>query len=299
MTLHPATTPQPLAVSLIQMAMSSDRQKNLERACELVERAARMGADIVVLPELFQTPYFCVESSCGIDYQEDRSGESMKRLSRIARKLSIVLVAGSFYDRDGFNTSLVFDTDGSLCGTYEKSHIPQDPGFHEKEYFRPGTTGIMVIPTSKIRLSVLICFDQWFPEAARIAALSGAELLVYPTAIGNVDQCGQPEGNWHDAWETVQRGHAIANCLPIAVANRVGTEGSSHFWGGSFVCDAFGKILSKGGAGEEIVTASIDRAHGPMVQREWGFLRNRRPDLYGALIEDVKKDTDEDGDSSR
>lgn len=279
----------PLTISLVQMAMSAEREQNFIKACALTRRAAEEGADIVVLSELFQTPYFCVEPTSAVDYREDQDSDAMTRLSALAKELKIVLVAGSIYDKNRYNAAIVFDTDGSVCGTYQKSHIPQDPGFHEKEYFEPGSTGFLVFNTSKIRLSVLICFDQWFPEAARVAALKGAELLIYPTAIGNVDQCGQPEGNWHDAWETIQRSHAIANCVPVAVANRVGTEGSSHFWGGSFVCDAFGKILTKGGTGEEIVTATIDLSHGPMVEREWGFRRNRRPDLYADIVAPVQR----------
>ena len=199
---------------------------------------------------------------------------------------------GSFYEGGQYNTAAVFDVDGSLCGTYRKSHIPQDPGFYEQEYFKPGDTGFRVFETAKLRLSVLICFDQWFPEAARCASLQGAELLVYPTAIGNVDGCGQPTGHWQEAWEISQRAHAIANSVPVAVANRVGSEEESRFWGGSFICDAFGKILSKGGVADEIVMATIDRNHGPIVSEEWGFLRNRRPDLYGAIVAPVVKDAD-------
>jgi agmatine deiminase len=298
--MTPPITPTPLAptapvtIALIQMAMSDDLSSNLARACDRIRVAVAAGAEVVVLPELFRTPYFCVqnfqqEAQIGARYGEVISDRAMMAIGELAGKLGVVIVAGSFYEAGRYNTAAVFDVDGSLCGTYRKSHIPQDPGFYEQEYFEPGDTGFMVFDTAKLRVSVLICFDQWFPEAARCATLQGAELLVYPTAIGNVDSCGQPTGHWQEAWEISQRAHAIANSVPVAVANRVGSEGESRFWGGSFVCDAFGKILAKGGVADEIVLATIDRNHGPTVCQEWGFIRNRRPDLYGAIVAPVVK----------
>jgi agmatine deiminase len=274
------------------MAMGADMAANLEKAVAGIRAAAQRGAEIVALPELFRSPYFCVQHECPVDYTDEIPGPVTDTLCSLSRTLGIVIVGGSIFERTSpsaarYNTALVFDTDGSIAGSYRKSHIPHDEAFFEKDYFAPGDTGFKVFKTAKGAISVLICFDQWFPEAARACALDGAEIIFYPTAIGNVDGLGQPEGNWHDAWETVQRGHAIANNVVVAAINRVGTEGTSHFWGGSFICDAFGTVLSRGGVGEEVIVSSIDKSHAPLVREGWGFIRNRRPELYTPLTKRI------------
>jgi agmatine deiminase len=276
---------RPLVLGLVQMAMSEDMDINLNNALEYCSQLATNGAELIILPELFRSPYFCVTEKCEANYSDPLDGVVFQSFSKLAKEKKVVIVAGSIFEDGKYNTSMVFDTDGSLAGYYRKSHIPNDPGFYEKSYFTPGDTGFKVFTTSKLKFSVLICFDQWFPEAARVAALNGAELLVYPTAIGNVDGVGQPEGNWREAWETVQRAHGIANCIPVASVNRVGTEGTSHFWGNSFVSDAFGYVITKAGQGVELLLTTIDLDHGPMIQREWLFKTSRRVDLYGKIVE--------------
>ena len=277
-----------IKLALIQMSMDNDILDNREKAFRMVEDAAKK-ADIVCLPELFTTPYFCRERKCGKDYSEMIPGPTSNALSKLAEELEIVLVAGSIYERTSsgknFNTSLTYGTQGELLCKYRKIHIPQDEGFFEKDYFAPGDLGFQVADAGTCRISPQICYDQWFPEAARTSALMGSELIVYPTAIANVKGVGEQDGNWHDAWETVMRGSAIANAIPIAAVNRVGTEGISEFWGGSFVCDGFGKILAKAGNKEEIITASVDLEHGKRIREGWMFFQNRRPEQYGKLTE--------------
>jgi agmatine deiminase len=177
----------------------------------------------------------------------------------------------------------VFRKDGTLLGHYRKTHIPHDEGFFEQNYFTPGDSGFVVFDTGIAKIGVLICYDQWFPEAARAMALAGAEVIFYPTAIGAVEGLPQSEGDWQTSWEAVQRGHAIANNVAVAAINRVGTEGRSMFWGGSFLYDAFGKLIAHGGNGEEIVVGTVDLELNSIVREGWGFFRNRRPEAYGAL----------------
>jgi agmatine deiminase len=267
-------------IGLVQMSMVNDMELNLTKAINGIEKLAEMGAEIVALPELFRTPYFCNQETCNYDYEEAISGDTINTLALLAKNLGIVLVAGSIYEKGGYNTSVVIDTTGEILGNYRKSHIPNDEGFFEKNYFTEGNTGVKVFNTTKGKISVLICFDQWFPEVARIAALKGAEIIFYPTAIGNVNQMIQTDGNWLEAWETVQRGHAIANSVVVAVINRVGTEGDSIFWGSSFICDAFGKVLTRGGVAEELILSEVDLNHGNIVGDSWGFFRCRRPETY-------------------
>lgn len=273
------------------MAMSLDVESNLRKAVRMSEEAAALGARVVCLPELFTTPYFPREED------PERKGERggllntipglvTEELSALALRTDMVVIGGSIYeaaDEELFNTATVFDRDGRLIGIYRKTHIPHDEGFYEKHYFSPGNTGFKVLQTSVGRISPLICYDQWFPEAARSVALLGTEMVFYPTAIGNVRGIGQAEGDWQQAWENVMRGHAIANAMPLAAVNRVGTEGDTEFFGGSFVCDAFGKTLVRGGKDEEIVLAEVDLEHGPKVREGWRFFHNRRPECYGAL----------------
>lgn len=282
----------PITIGLVQMAMTNEPSENLSKALTLIRKAAGRGAQIVCLPELFRSPYFCVHERSERDYVEEVNGEVYGALSSITAELQITLVAGSIYERNGekrFNTSLIFDRTGSLLGTYRKVHIPHDPGFFEQHYFEPGDLGYRVF-TSKIgsldvKIGVLICYDQWFPEAARALALEGAQIIFYPTAIATVDGIDQVEGSWQHAWRTVQCGHAVANNVVVCAANRVGREGASTFWGSSFICDAFGRVLAEGSNREEVITAEVSLEHNRHVRESWRFFYERRPDTYRKLCE--------------
>ncbi len=276
-----------IRLGLIQVSMGEEPEANLGRAMKKVRTAADCGAQIVCLPELFTTPYFPQYAGGPSGSGEPVPGPTTDRLSELARECGIVLVGGSLLEDAGdrrFNTAVVFGPDGALLGRYRKTHIPHDPHFYEQDYFSPGDTGFQVFPTPFGRVSVLICYDQWFPEAARSVALMGADLVVYPTAIGTVRGVRQREGNWHRAWETVMRGHAIANGVVVAAVNRCGEEERMRFWGGSFVCDAFGGVLQRAGLKEEIVIADIDPDHAREVREGWRFFHNRRPECYGPII---------------
>lgn len=276
-----------LRIALLQMPMAESATENYQRAEKLTAKAKAQGADIVCLPELFTTPYFCRERLDAAKYAEEIPGPTSEFLSTLARTHELPVVGGSFYERDGesfFNTSLIVEKDGTILGKYRKIHIPQDECFYEKEYFAEGDLGYLVCDTSVGKIGVLICYDQWFPEAARSLAMKGAEVIFYPTAIANVKSIEQTEGEWQSAWENVQRGHAIANGVVVAAANRVGDEGDSTFWGGSFVIDAFGKTLVRGDASEAVLIQEVDLNHGKEVKDGWGFLRNRRPDTYASLL---------------
>lgn len=275
-------------IGLIQMSMVEDANQNLARAAELAEQAAQQGAQVIALPELFTTPYFARVEKVARDYTEKIPGPSTQFLSELAKRLGVVLVAGSIYEDAGdkkFNTAMVFEKTGELLGIYRKTHIPHDPGFYECNYFAPGDTGFKVFNTSIGKIGVLICYDQWFPEAARATALLGADMIFYPTAIGTVKGLQQEEGNWQEAWENVQRGHAIANGTIVAGINRVGMEGDSTFWGGSFICNAFGKTLVRGGVSEEVVVATVDLEHNELVREGWRFFQSRRPESYSPLLD--------------
>jgi len=275
-----------LTVALIQMEIKPDRDENLKTALARVKTAAQNGAQIICLPELFRTRYFPQQVGVHVDqFAESVPGESTEVFARLARQYAAVIIvpvferspSGKFY-----NTAVVIDADGSLHAPYHKIHIPQDPGFFEKCYFYPGKH-YSVHSTRYGRIAVLICYDQWFPEAARCVALDGAEIIFYPTAIGN--PCTEPpgEGDWQEAWELIQRSHAVANSVHVAAVNRVGQEGDIRFFGGSFICDAFGKLLAHAGEKEEIVVAHIDVGMNTAVRDSWGFFRNRRPDTYGSV----------------
>ena len=184
-----------------------------------------------------------------------------------------------------YNSAVTIDTNGKILGTYHKIHIPHDPLFYEKSYFEQGGSNYEVYKTQYACIGVLICYDQWFPEAARINALKGADILFYPTAIGTVREYTSPDGDWHDAWKTIQRAHAIANGVHVAAVNRVGVEGELQFWGGSFVCDSFGKVLKEASnENEEVLVAKVDFGKNKRIQEGWGFLKNRRPDTYDLLV---------------
>ena len=278
-----------LRVALIQMACAEDPARNLSRALEAIAEAAGRGAGIVCLPELFRTRYFCQREDASLfDLAEPVPGPTTEAVARVAAKHGVAVVASIFERRAPglyHNTAAVIDADGSLAGVYRKMHIPDDPLYFEKYYFAPGDTGFLSFPTQRARVGVLVCWDQWYPEAARLTALQGAEILFYPTAIGWHHREKAEHGeSQHEAWETVQRAHAIANGVFVAAVNRVGIEEGLEFWGSSFVADPFGKVLARAGqGGEEVLIAECDLARIEDVRRNWPFLRDRRIDAYGAL----------------
>ena len=286
-------SPRPVSIALAQFAMGTEPKENLERALQGIEQSAKQGADIVCLPELFRSPYFCVKEKCERDYAEPIEGPVLKALSAAAKKLNIAVVGGSIYERATsgklYNTALVIKRDGELSGIYRKVHIPHDPAFYEQHYFEPGDLGFKVFDLGFAKVGVLICYDQWFPEAARSLALAGAEIIFYPTAIARVRHLSPIEGNWQDAWETIQRGHAIANNVVVCAANRVGTEGDSDFWGGSFIANGFGQVLARGAETQGIVRADVDLGHSNYAREGWRFFHNRRPEQYASLVERVTK----------
>lgn len=281
--------PRVTRLGLLQNRDHGSRQANLRETVAAIKAAAAEGAQVVVTQELFLTPYFCVvqDTAC-FDLAESIPGPTTDTLSKVAAENGVVLVA-SLFERAAagvyFNTAVVIDADGSLLGRYRKMHIPQDPGFEEKFYFTPGDLGFRVWNTRFGALGVLICWDQWFPEAARMATLAGAEILIYPTAIGWLPDEKEALGAaQHTAWETVQRGHAVANGCYVAAVNRVGTEGQTEFWGQSFVADPYGQLISRAPVDTEanlIVDCDLDALES--TRRIWPFLRDRRIDAYGGL----------------
>ena len=267
---------------------------NLQKALTLIGQAAQRGAQIICLQELFRSQYFCQKQDATIfDLAEPIPGPSTEALATAARQHQVVIVGSLFERRDAgvyHNTAVVLDADGSLLGTYRKMHIPDDPLYFEKYYFTPGDQGYRCFDTRYGRIGVLVCWDQRYPEGARLTALQGAKVLFYPTAIGwhpsEKDQYGTEQ---HDAWRTIQRAHAIANGVYVAAVNRVGHEGPSEggleFWGSSFVSDPFGVVLSEASNNkEEILVAECDLAHLESVRRNWPFLRDRRIDSYGPIV---------------
>lgn len=286
-----------LKAALIQQSCSSNRDENLVKTTQLVRQAAADGAQLVVLQELHTSTYFCqVESPALFDLAETIPGPSTETFGRLAADLGVVIVASLFERRAAglyHNTAVVFENDGSIAGVYRKMHIPDDPGFYEKFYFTPGDLGFNPIKTSVGTLGVLVCWDQWYPEAARLMALAGADMLIYPTAIGwDPEDTTEEQRRQYDAWVTVQRGHAVANGLPLLAVNRVGFENSPqgvdvgiHFWGGSFAAGPQGEVLAEASQkDEQIVHVEIDCARSEQVRRIWPFLRDRRIDGYGDLL---------------
>src|SRR3989344_1136375 len=280
-----------IAIGLVQMRMSDEPERNLGKAIALIKKAAGKGADIVCIPELFMTPYFPREPPTKVafpkTYFETLPGLASNALSKAARECGVSIIGGSVFEKAGrelYNTSMVFDERGRMLGSYRKMHVPQDEYFFEKEYFSPGNRGFSVFKTRNAAIGALICYDQWFPEAARILALKGAQIIFYPTAIGTVRGVSQSEGNWHAAWENVMRGHAIANNVVVAAANRAGNEGKTTFWGGSFICDAFGKTLGRMGRNEGVLVRQISLDHGRQIREGWKFFQNRRPIDYSQLV---------------
>ena len=275
-----------VTIGLVQMSVEDDRDEMLKKALARAGEAIRAGAKIVCLPELYRTRYF--PRHIGLNafpLAETVPGESTHFFSRLAKEHGVVIIV-PVYEKapDGkyYNTAVVIGPDGTTGTPYHKVHIPQDPGFFEKGYFYPGNS-YQVVATPFGRIAVLICYDQWFPEAARAVALEGAEIIIYPTAIGHPTDAIPAEGGWQDAWELIQRSHAVANSVHVAAVNRVGKEDGCTFFGGSFVCDAFGKVLKKAGHGEELVLAEVDLSMNREVRDSWGFFRNRRPDTYGKI----------------
>ena len=285
-----------LTVALIQQCCSGDTAANLETQTRDIRQAATAGARLILLQELHNTLYFCqVEDPTLCDLAEPIPGPTTERLGALAQELGVVIVASLFERRAAglyHNTAVVLDTDGRIAGRYRKMHIPDDPGFYEKFYFTPGDLGFSPIDTAVGRLGVLVCWDQWYPEAARLMALAGAELLLYPTAIGwNPDDPAAEQARQREAWITIQRAHAVANGMPVLACNRTGQEpdpsgqtAGIRFWGSSFIAGPQGEILAQAAEdAPQILTATIDLAHGEAVRRIWPFLRDRRIDDYGDL----------------
>ncbi len=281
----------PVTIALIQMRCDPRPQQNLQVAETHVITAARRGARIVCLPELFRTQYFCQsEEFSAFDLAEPIPGPTTRALARFARRLRIVII-GSIFERRAaglyHNTVVVLDADGKLVGRYRKMHIPDDPLYYEKFYFTPGDLGFQSFSTRFANVGTMVCWDQWYPEAARLTALRGAEILFIPTAIGwHRSKKNKYDEKQYDAWLTIQRAHAIANGVFVAAVNRVGTENAIEFWGGSFVCDPFGKIIAQAGHDrEDVLLAQCDLRQIDDTRRNWPFLRDRRIDAYGAITE--------------
>ena len=280
-----------VTIALVQMRCVADPAVNLGKAIEGIEEAGRRGAQIVCLQELFRTEYFCQKEDPGrFELAEPIPGPTTTALGRVAAACKVTVV-GSIFERRAegvyHNTAVIVGPDGAVLGRYRKMHIPDDPLYYEKFYFTPGDLGFSSFHTPHGRIGALVCWDQWFPEAARLSALRGSEMLFYPTAIGwhprEKAEWGEAQ---HSAWETVQRAHAIANGVFVAVANRVGREGDLEFWGASFVADPFGRILARAShEQEEVLVVRCDRARIAETRRNWPFLRDRRIDAYSGLLQ--------------
>jgi N-carbamoylputrescine amidase len=284
-----------LTVGLLQRQCSKDPAANLAGTVEAIREAAKRGAQIVCLEELFRSQYFCREENAdNFDLAESIPGSTTEALSKLARDLSVVII-GSIFERRAaglyHNTAVVLDADGALLGLYRKMHIPDDPLYYEKFYFTPGDLGFPNFDTRYGRIGVLVCWDQWYPEGARLSSLRGANILFYPTAIGwHPSEKAEFGAAQLDAWRTIQRSHAIANGIFVAAVNRVGFEGPAdsglEFWGSSFVADPFGQIIAESPTNkEEILIAECDLRHMEEVRRNWPFLRDRRTDAYAPLLE--------------
>ncbi|PVY75333.1 N-carbamoylputrescine amidase [Tamilnaduibacter salinus] len=302
------TNQETLPVAAIQQACSPDKTESLTISERLIRQAAGDGARLIVLQELHATHYFCQSEDVAVfDLAEPIPGPTTDRLGELARELGVVIVGSVFERRMAgvyHNTAVVLDSDGQLAGRYRKMHIPDDPGFYEKFYFTPGDAGTRDMPsgfspidTAVGRLGVLVCWDQWYPEAARLMALAGADILIYPTAIGwDRTDDGDEQTRQLDAWVTVQRGHAIANNLPVIAPNRVGHEPAPEtgtpgidFWGNSFICGPQGEMLARADDRHETVLhASIDRHHSESIRRIWPYFRDRRIDAYDDLLKRVR-----------
>jgi N-carbamoylputrescine amidase len=284
-----------LTIGLLQRKCSNDPAANLAGTVEAIREASKRGAQIVCLEELFRSQYFCrEENSDNFDLAEPIPGPTTEALSKLARELGIVII-GSIFERRApglyHNTAVVLDADGALLGLYRKMHIPDDPLYYEKFYFTPGDLGFPNFNTRFGRIGALVCWDQWYPEGARLSSLRGANILFYPTAIGwHPSEKAQFGAAQLDAWRTIQRSHAIANGIFVAAVNRVGFEGPPdsglEFWGSSFVADPFGQVIAESPTNkEEILIAECDLRRMEEVRRNWPFLRDRRTDAYAPLLE--------------
>ncbi|XSG84758.1 MAG: carbon-nitrogen hydrolase [Methylohalobius sp. ZOD2] len=286
-----------LHVALIQQACSGSREDNLNTSERAIRRAAAEGARLILLPELHTLPYFCqTEDVACFDWAESIPGPTTEFLADLAAELRVVIV-GSLFERRApglyHNTAVILEQDGTLAGKYRKMHIPDDPGYYEKFYFTPGDLGFQPIPTSMGKLGVLVCWDQWYPEAARLMTLAGADLLLYPTAIGWDPNDDEAEKRRQlEAWQLIQRAHGVANGLPVLACNRIGLEPDPsrrspgiHFWGHSFIAGPQGELLARAEAEEEkILFACLERGRTEAVRRIWPYLRDRRIDAYHDLI---------------
>lgn len=279
-----------VTVGLIQLASEHNAEANLKKTIQKIKEAASRGAQIICLQELFLTDYFC--ETCDpkyFDYSEPIPGPTTQVLAKVAKEKKVVIIASLFEKRTAgvyHNTTAVIDADGSYLGKYRKMHIPDDPNFYEKFYFTPGDLGFRSFKTKYATIGVLICWDQWFPEAARLTALSGAQIIFYPTAIGYSEADASVSKAQREGWETVQRGHAVANEVFVAAVNRVGREGAVTFWGNSFVADPFGGVIAKGSVKEEeILLAKCDLSQIEEIRHGWPFLRDRRIDAYAPITQ--------------
>jgi N-carbamoylputrescine amidase len=282
-------------IGLVQMAMSADPRETEEKGAAQVEEAARRGAEVVCLPELYRSPYFCQrEDHAFFDLAEEVPGPSAERFQAVARKAGVAVIVPIFERRAPglyHNSALLVDADGTIRGTYRKMHIPDDPSFYEKFYFTPGDLGFRAFDLAAGRVGALICWDQWYPEGARLTALQGASILFYPTAIGwHPGEKARYGAAQRDAWQTIQRSHAIANGVYVGSVNRIGFEPGApgqaglEFWGSSFLCDPFGQVLVEGSTDrEEILIGEVDLARIEEVRRNWPFLRDRRIDAYQGI----------------
>jgi len=292
MTAHTPVRTRPVTVACAQMACSWDLSANVDRAEKLVRQAADRGAQIVLIQELFEAPYFCIEQRAKHFELASSLEESatIRRFQALARSLKVVLPV-SWFERAGrafFNSVAIIDADGSVLGVYRKSHIPNDVGYQEKQYFSPGDTGFRVWHTAYAPIGVGICWDQWFPEAARAMALQGAELIFYPSAIGTDPAYGL---EMTLPWQRVMQGHAVANCTPVIACNRIGTEKATAseleltFFGASFIADAFGaKVAEADAVSEAVLLHTFDLEACRRMREQWALFRDRRPDLYGSLM---------------
>ena len=285
-----------ITVAALQLALgSTDEQDNIAAVSALVEQAAAQGAQIVLPPELFSSPYFCKIEDDALFATARPLAEhpSVKAMQALAKSLKVAIPT-SFFERDGhhyYNTLAMIDAGGEILGTYRKSHIPDGPGYEEKFYFRPGNDGFKVWDVCGARIGVGVCWDQWYPEAARVMALMGAELLFYPTAIGSEPK--DPEMDTSRLWRRAMIGHAVSNCMPVIAANRIGHENEcggdgQHFYGHSFISDEWGDLINEFGAEETgALVATLDLPAAAKHRASWGFFRDRRPQLYGRICEDV------------
>jgi len=282
--------PRTLTVAALQLPLPGPVEPNIAAVSALVEEAAAQGAQVILPPELFEGPYFCQveEEELFAGARPTAEHPSVVAMQALAARLGVAIPT-SFFEKDGphyYNTLAMIGPDGAIMGTYRKSHIPDGPGYEEKYYFRPGNTGFKVWDLFGTRIGVGVCWDQWYPECARAMALMGAELLFYPTAIGSEPY--DPDLDTSQMWRRAMQGHAVSNCMPVIAANRIGTEGESDFYGHSFISDEWGNLSKAFGAAETgVLIEAIDLDRAAKHRAGMGFFRDRRPQLYGRLVEDV------------